>query len=105
MNNFQKETDATCLKTEKCASDWMKAFNELMKRIYEKSGILQVIFKKLSYRKISISFLFLVYFCDFSKWNFNTNINDENEQKVTDFALMENKFQKLTKRTAEKFRK
>ena len=79
----------------------MKAFNELMKRIYEKSGILQVIFfKKRSYRLI-----FLVYFCDFSKWNFNTNINDENEQKVTDFALMENKFQKLTKRTAEKFRK
>ncbi len=39
------------------------------------------------------------------KWDFNTNLTDENEQKVTDFALVENKFQKLTKRTAEKFRK
>jgi hypothetical protein len=31
-----------CLRSEKCASDWMKAYNDLMKRIYEKAGILQV---------------------------------------------------------------
>ncbi|RNA14455.1 angiotensin-converting enzyme-like [Brachionus plicatilis] len=69
--------DTICTQSESCARNWINNYNDLLERINQRGSYLE--------------------------YKFETDINEENERELIDYAPMSNRFLELTKPTASQF--
>lgn len=66
-----------CFSSESCANEWVQDYNLLVEKINEKSALIE--------------------------YEFDTNLTEDNQKRVDDFAYIPNKFQELSLKMAKQF--
>jgi hypothetical protein len=80
------------------AKSWLKKINFVLSKASERSAILNVRRHWPCYKLLALCSCHL-----FSKFNFATNITDENREKIEAFSFVLNYVQKKVIKTAKKF--